>query len=81
MSLMQALAKERFGMEAARELCRLPGIFQPGEVCKREAISEKSRSKFVSFGGSRDTTKQAVSEVIRSWLGRENSPFEKLGKL
>ena len=71
------LAKEPFGAEAARELCRLPGIFNLGELYKRERICEVLREEFVRRGGSRDTSKQNIASVLKKWLGGGESPFRK----
>ena len=77
MDLILELAKEPFGAEAARELCRLPGIFNFGELYKRERICEVLREQFVRRGGSRDTSKQNIASVLKKWLGGGESPFRK----
>ena len=77
MDLILELAKEPFGAEAARELCRLPGIFNVGELYKREIICELLREQFVYRGGSRDTSKQDIAIVLKKWLVGNESPFRK----
>ena len=42
MELMDDLVKERFGADAARELCQSPGLFERGASCTgRIEIAQK----------------------------------------
>lgn len=77
MDLLRELAKESFGAEAARELCRLPGVFDLGELYKKERICEVLREQFLRLGGSRDTTKKSIAIVLKKWLVGNESPFRK----
>ena len=77
MDLLSELAKEPFGAEVARELCRLPGIFNLGELYKKERICELLREQFLRLGGSRDTTKKNIAIVLKKWLVGNESPFRK----
>ena len=76
MELMDDLVKERFGADAARELCSRPGLFEQGGLYKREQISEMLRDEFVELSG--ETTKDAVAQVLKKWLSRSASPFSKV---
>ncbi len=77
MDLLHELAKEPFGAEVARELCRLPGIFNLGELYKKDRICEVLREQFLRLGGSRDTTKKNIAIVLKKWLVGNESPFRK----
>ena len=72
------LMKEPFGAEAARELCRIPGIFDLGRIYRREQISTTLQSSFVERGGNEHTSKHAVATVLKKWLRQDSSPFEKV---
>ncbi len=77
MDLMGDLVMERFGAAALRELCREPGIFEPGKLYRRVEISQRLRDAFVACGGSDDTTKHDVAIVLKKWLTRPESPFRR----
>ena len=77
MDLMGDLVTERFGAAALHELCRKPGLFDPGTLYPRVKISERIRDTFVGLGGSDDTTKSDVSAVLKKWLTRPESPFRR----
>lgn len=77
MELIEELAKERFGADAARELCRRPGLFEPGRLYRRHEISRTLRDEFVRRGGDEGTTKDDVARVLKKWLLGRDSPFEK----
>lgn len=77
MELIEELAKERFGADAARELCRRPGLFEQGRLYRRHEISRTLRDEFVRRGGDEGTTKDDVARVLKKWLLGRDSPFEK----
>lgn len=77
MGLIEELAKERFGADAARELCRRPGLFERGRLYRRHEISRTLRDEFVRRGGAEGTTKDDVARVLKKWLLGRDSPFEK----
>ncbi len=74
------LVKEKFGAEAARKLCQIPGIFNPDKVYRREDINQELRDRFVRYGGSKDTTKDDVTAPIKKWLTQDDCPFEKIAR-
>ena len=78
MGFLEELIKKPFGAQAAQQLCRIPGIFEPGRLYKREQISTKLRSSFVERGGNEHTSKHDVAAVLKKWLRQESSPFEKV---
>jgi len=75
--LIEELAKERFGADAARELCRRSGLFKLGRLYRRHEISRAMRDEFVRRGGDEGTTKDDVARVLKKWLLGRDSPFEK----
>lgn len=77
MELIEELARERFGADAARELCRRPGLFEQGRLYRRYEISKTLRDEFVGSGGREGTTKDDVARVLKKWLLGRDSPFEK----
>ncbi len=77
MDIMGDLVKEPFGTDAAHELCRVPGLFEPGKLYKRVQISETLRSEFVKRGGVDTTTKDQVAKVLKKWLLGRSSTFRK----
>ena len=77
MDLMENLVKERFGTDAAHELCRVPGLFEPGKLYRRVQISETLLTEFVRRGGVDTTRKEQVANVLKKWLRGPSSPFRK----
>ena len=77
MELLNDLIKEPFGAAAARELCRMVGLFQPGRLYRRIEISDALRKEFVRYGGASGTTNAAVATVLKKWLLTHASPFRK----
>lgn len=77
MELLDDLVKERFGVAAARELCRRGGLFEPGRLYRRIEISEVLRREFVRHGGASGTTNAAVATVLKKWLLARASPFRR----
>ena len=75
MRLSKHLLDEGFSIDAARELCRIPGMFEAGAVYKRNVITSKLRSAFIEAGGNQNTSKEKVIGVFKSWA-RRDSPFE-----
>lgn len=80
MELMDDLVKERFGADAARELCQKPGLFERGRVYRRIQISRKLRDEFVERGGDEKTTPEAVAVALKKWLVASDSPFSRVGR-
>ena len=76
MDLMADLVKDRFGADAARELCRKSGLFEQGRLYKRSEISETLRDEFVKLGGDHTTRKENVATVLKKWLRGSASPFQ-----
>ena len=68
---------EGFGIDAARELCRIPGMFEVGATYKRNAITSKLVSAYIERGGSPATSKSRVASVFKSWA-RTDRPFESI---
>lgn len=77
MDLMDDLVKERFGADAARELCQKPDLFEQGTLYKRIEISETLRAEFVRRGGDNNTRTNDVSLVLKKRLIGSISPFRK----
>ena len=77
MDLLNDLIKEPFGAAAARELCRMGGLFQSGRLYRRIEISDALRKEFVRHGGASGTTNAAVATVLKKWLLTRASPFRK----
>lgn len=77
MDLVEDLVKDRFGTDAARELCRTSGLFEPGKLYRRIDISETLRDEFVRRGGDDGTRKDSVALVLKKWLLGPDSPFTK----
>ena len=71
------LVNKPFGVSAARWLCRLSGIFETGKVYARDEICEELLARFVTNGGSSGTIKADVATVLKGWLPKRDSPFEK----
>lgn len=76
-SAIEDLVKERFGTDAARELSRIPGLFESGKLYPRSHITETLRDEFVRRGGDDHTRKDAVARVLKKWLAAPSSPFRK----
>ncbi len=74
---MDDLAKERFGADAAHELCRVPGLFKHGRLYRRVEINDVLRSEFVKRGGDAATSRDDVALVLKKWLVGSASPFRK----
>ncbi len=73
------LVKGKFGAEAARTLCQIPGTFSPGEVYTRDDINKELRDRFVKdYGGSAE--KNDVIAPIKKWLTQDDCPFEKVAR-
>ncbi len=77
MDLLDDLTKEPFGADAARELCRKSGLFEPGRLYRRIEISETLRREFVGHGGDSSTTTADVATVLKKWLFGSASPFQR----
>ena len=77
MSLLDDLVRERFGADAAREVCQISGLFEHDKLYRRVEISDTIRDEFVKRGGDATTTRDAVALVLKRWLLGSTSPFRK----
>ena len=77
MDILRQLTKIPIGTGAARELCRLNQLFEPGRLYRRVEVSDALRAAFIEHGGSADTSREWVATVLRKWLVGSASPFRK----
>ena len=77
MRIPEYLTKEKFGIDAARELCRAPGMFKVETVYKRDVIASKLLDAFIDAGGNKDTSRDTVARVFKAW-SQTDRPFERI---
>lgn len=77
MDILSQLTKAPFGAAAARELCRLSGLFEAGRLYRRVEVCDALRAAFIEHGGPADTSRERVATVLKKWLVGSASPFRR----